>query len=174
VSDDVTAIGNVILLGNFKAQKNAPPSLVVERINESCRWVTKEKAKCQYRHYRHGFPCYRLQEFVVSTLGAKHGWGICAHCLGDFCASILERPKAEAEELAREEIERAQRHVAQQEAKKAHADAKLCQQYSRSAPFNLCPRSPKFVDTDGKRYCARHAVRPRKRKWGAQLVPLAS
>lgn len=170
---EVSSIGNVVLLGNFKAQKNAPPSLVVERINDSCRWDIAEKAKCQHRILGY-IPCYRLQMFIVSTLGSKHGWGICDHCLGDFCASILERPHAEAEELAEKALEKARYAVAKKEATEAHTAAKLCQQYSSHAPFQLCPRVPKFIDTEGKRYCGRHAVRPRKRKWGPQLMPMAS
>ncbi|MHB8406222.1 MAG: hypothetical protein ACYDCJ_12445 [Gammaproteobacteria bacterium] len=159
---------NVTFLDQFKSAKNAPPSLLVERINERCRWNVAEGTLCGKGRFGR---CWRVAQFVVSTLGAKKAWVVCGFCLGDFCARHLERPKAEAAKLDAERLERLRYHTAEKAARDAHGAALLCTGYSGRAPFGLCQReaivcSPKAGD---QRFCARHAVRSKKRGWA--LVP---
>ncbi|MHB1798076.1 MAG: hypothetical protein ACYCUI_07190 [Vulcanimicrobiaceae bacterium] len=174
---------NVTFLDQFKSAKNAPPSLLVERINERCRWNVAEGTLCGKGRFGR---CWRVAQFVISTLGAKKAWVVCGFCLGDFCAQHLERPKAEAEKMEAERLERLQHDTAEKAAREKHVAAKLCTGYSAKAPFHLCQRMPvvKSPCTSGvhlpaldqrcaqcgqHRFCARHAIRPRK--WGWPLVP---
>lgn len=167
---EVARIGNVIFLRDAKAQKIAPPALQIERLTETCRWVVKEGAKCNHI-IMDSLRCYRAPEFVVFAPGSNIArGGVCSHCLGDFCADVLERPKAEAEKIAATRLERLQRRQADKENREAHEAARLCTGWSKRAPFNRCQQQPKYVVGTQHRFCARHAVRARRWKWDLREI----
>ncbi len=175
---------NVAFLDRLRSAKNTPPSLLIERINENCQWNVAEGTLCGKDRY--GAKCRKLAQFVVSTLNSKTAWLVCGSCLGDFCAQHLERPKAEAAKMDAERLERLRYHTSEKAAREKHEAANLCTGYSAKSPFHLCQRMPvvKSPCTSGvhlpaldqrcaqcgrHRFCARHAIRPRK--WGWPLVP---
>ncbi len=162
----------VTLLSLARAQRKAPPSLLVERINDTCRWQVEPGEHCSEVSY--GLRCFREAKFVVSKLGSKKAWLRCAWCLDELLENVLERPQAEIDEIERKATERSKYAAAKLEAQSAHDAAGLCDGYSAKAPFGLCRQKAVVrVDKmhgDETAYCERHARRYRRWKW--KLIPI--